>query len=112
MRVKRSLAGRRRHRKVLKAAKGYRAVGKRFKTAKQAVMRAGRHAYVGRKQKKRQMRSLWIIRINAACREHGISYSVLMNNLREAKIALNRKMLAELAVNNKESFKAVVDQVK
>jgi len=108
MRAKSSPAGRRRHKKVIKAAKGYRAVGKRFKTAKQATMRAGRHAYVGRKLKKRQFRSLWIVRINAAAREHGMSYSVFMNKLRRAKIELDRKMLAELAVNDKEAFAQIV----
>ncbi len=112
MRVKRSLAGRRRHKKVFKAAKGYRVVSKRFKLAKQAVMKAGQNAYVGRKLKKRQFRSLWIVRINAAVREHGMSYSVFMNKLREAGIKLNRKMLAEMAVNDKDAFLTVVEQVK
>ncbi|MDD4351662.1 MAG: 50S ribosomal protein L20 [Candidatus Gracilibacteria bacterium] len=112
MRVKRSLAGRRRHKKVIKAAKGYRAIGKRFKTAKQAVMRAGISAYVGRKLKKRQARSLWIVRINAAVREYEMSYSVFMNKLRDKNILINRKMLAELAVNHKDSFKAIVEAVK
>ena len=112
MRVKRSLAGRRRHKKVLKAAKGYRAVGKRLKTARQAIMKAGLHAYDGRKQKKRDFRSLWIVRINAVCREHGLSYSVFMNKLRANNIQINRKMLAELAANHKEVFTAVVEKVK
>ena len=112
MRVKRSLAGRRRHKKVFKAAKGFGQVQRRFKTAKQAVMRAGLSAYIGRKLKKRQFRSLWIVRLNAAVRAEGLSYSVFMHKMREANIQVNRKMLAELAYNNPEAFAAVMKMVK
>src|SRR3990167_10420691 len=102
MRVKRGSATRRKHKKVLKAAKGY--VGsksKLFRSARQAVMKAWRYAYKHRKEKKREFRSLWITRINAACREHGISYSRFMNALNKENIKLNRKALAEIAVSDK-----------
>ena len=113
MRVKRGSATRRKHKKVLKAAKGY--VGsksKLFRSARQAVMKAWRYAYKHRKEKKREFRSLWITRINAACREHGISYSRFMNALNKANIKLNRKALAEIAVSDKEAFKQLLSQVK
>jgi len=113
MRVKRGSATRRKHKKVLRAAKGY--VGsksKLYRSARQAVMKAWRYAYKHRKQKKRDFRSLWITRINAACREHGVSYSRFMNALNKANIKLNRKALAEIAVSDKEAFKQLVSQVK
>ncbi len=113
MRVKRGSATRRKHKKVLKAAKGY--VGsksKLFRSARQAVMKAWRYAYKHRKEKKREFRSLWITRINAACREHGISYSRFMNALNKANIKLNRKALAEIAVSDKDAFKQLLSQVK
>lgn len=113
MRVKRGSATRRKHKKVLKAAKGY--VGsksKLFRSARQAVMKAWRYAYKHRRQKKRDFRALWITRINAACREHGIPYSRFMNALNKANIKLNRKTLAEIAVSDKEAFKQLISQVK
>ena len=113
MRVKRGRATRKRHKKVLKHAKGF--VGsksKLFKSANQAVMKAWKYAYRHRRQKKRDFRSLWITRINAACREHGISYSKFINALSKSNVKLNRKILAELAVSNKEAFKKLISQVK
>ena len=113
MRVKRGRATRKRHKKVLNYAKGY--VGsksKLYKSANQAVMKAWRYAYRHRRQKKRDFRSLWITRINAACREHGLSYSKFINALTKSNIKLNRKILAELAVNDKDAFKQLVSQVK
>lgn len=113
MRVKRGRATRKRHKKVLKYAKGY--VGsksKLYKSANQAVMKAWRYAYKHRRQKKRDFRSLWITRINAACREHGLSYSRFINALNKANIKLNRKILADLAVGNKDAFKQLISQVK
>lgn len=113
MRIKRGRATRKRHKKVLKAAKGF--VGsksKLFKSANQAVMKAWKYAYKHRRQKKRDFRALWITRINAACREHGVSYSKFMHSLSKSNIKLNRKILAELAVNDKEAFKQIVSQVK
>lgn len=113
MRVKRGRATRKRHKKVLKYAKGY--VGsksKLYKSANQAVMKAWRYAYKHRRQKKRDFRSLWITRINAACREHGLSYSRFINALNKANIKLNRKILADLAVGNKDAFKQLISQAK
>ncbi len=113
MRIKRGRATKKRHKKVLKAAKGF--VGsksKLFKSANQAVMKAWKYAYKHRRQKKRDFRALWITRINAACREHGVSYSRFMHALAKSNIKLNRKILAELAVNDKEAFKQIVSQVK
>ena len=113
MRVKRGRATRKRHKKVLKAAKGF--VGsksKLFKSANQAVMKAWKYAYKHRREKKRDFRSLWITRINAACREHGVSYSRFINALNKSNIKLNRKILAELAVNDKDAFKQLISQVK
>ena len=112
-RVKRGVTARARHKKVLAAAKGYRGRrGNVFRIAKQAVMRAGQYAYRDRRNKKRVFRSLWIARINAAAREHGLSYSVFINGLNKASIGLDRKVLAELAVNDKPAFAAIVTQVK
>ena len=112
-RVKRGVTARARHKKVLDQAKGYR--GRRstvFRIAKEAVMRAGQYAYRDRRNRKRVFRALWITRINAAAREHGLTYSVFMNGLLKAEIELDRKVLAELAVNDKPAFSAIVEQVK
>ena len=104
-RVKRGVQAKKRHKKVLKQAKGYRGARSRtYKVAKQAVMRAGQYAYRDRRQKKRVFRSLWIVRINAAARENGISYSKLIAGLKKANIELDRKTLADLAVNDKEDI--------
>ena len=102
-----------RHRKVIKAAKGY--YGRRkncFRTAVQAVEKAGQYAYRDRRTKKRNFRSLWIQRINAGAREHGMTYSTFMNGVTKAGIELDRKILADLAVNDPTAFKAVVDQAR
>ena len=97
----------------MKLAKGYfGAKSKHFKMAKQAVMKSGNYAYIGRKQRKRDFRRLWITRISAACRMNNISYSVFMNGLKKANIALNRKMLAEIAVSDEAAFKALVEKAK
>lgn len=112
-RVKRGVTARARHKKVLALAKGYR--GRRstvYRIAKQAVMRAGQYAYRDRRTRKRVFRSLWIARINAAAREHGITYSRFVAGLNKAAIGLDRKVLAELAVNDKPAFAAIVAQVK
>ena len=112
-RVKRGVTARARHKKVIDQAKGFR--GRRnnvFRIAKQAVMRAGQYAYRDRRNKKRVFRALWITRINAAVREHGMTYSVFINGLKKAAIGLDRKVLADLAVTDKAAFKAVVDQVR
>ncbi|MFZ9678764.1 MAG: 50S ribosomal protein L20 [Quisquiliibacterium sp.] len=112
-RVKRGVTARARHKKILALAKGYRGRrGNVYRIAKQAVMRAGQYAYRDRRNKKRVFRSLWIARINAAAREHGISYSVFINGLNKAAIGLDRKVLAELAVNDKPAFAAIVTRVK
>ena len=112
-RVKRGVMARRRHNKVLKAAKGYyNARRKVFRVAKQAVTKAQQYAYIGRKQKKRQFRSLWIVRINAAARQYGLSYSRLMNGLKKANIELDRKALADLAVHDIAAFGQVAEQAK
>ena len=112
MRVKRGNVLRKRHKKILKLAKGF--IGARsriFKVANQAVMKALKYASRDRRVLKRNMRSLWIVRINAAVREYGISYSKFMNLLKKANIQVNRKMLAELAVNEPEAFKVIIDTV-
>ena len=112
-RVKGALMTRKRRKKTLKLAKGYfGAKSKHFKMAKQAVMKSGNYAYIGRKQRKRDFRRLWIPRISAACRMNNISYSVFMNGLKKANIALNRKMLAEIAVSDEAAFKALVEKAK
>lgn len=112
-RVKRGVTARARHKKVLERAKGFRGRrGNVYRIAVQAVMRAGQYAYRDRRNKKRVFRRLWIARINAAAREHGITYSVFINGLNKAAIGLDRKVLAELAVNDKPGFAAVVGQVK
>ncbi len=112
-RVKGGTNSRKRHNRVLKLAKGYRgAKSKQFKTAKQAVMKSLDYAYVGRKLRKREFRSLWITRINAAARINGMSYSRFMNGLKVANININRKMLADLAINDANSFAKLVETAK
>ncbi len=112
-RVKGALNARKKHKKVLKMAKGYfGARSKQYRTAKQSVMRAMAHSFAGRKQTKREYRRLWITRINAATRIHGLSYSKFMYGLKLANINMNRKMLAELAVTDADAFKALVDTAK
>ncbi|AEC19803.1 50S ribosomal protein L20 [Pusillimonas sp. SM2304] len=112
-RVKRGVTARARHKKVIKAAKGYRGRrGNVFRIAKQAVMKAGQYAYRDRRNKKRTFRALWITRINAACRELGVSYSVFIAGTKKASIELDRKVLADMAVNDKAGFAAVVEQAK
>ena len=112
-RVKRGVQSKKRHKKILKQAKGYRGARSRtFKVAKQAVQRAGQYAYRDRRVKKRTFRSLWIIRINAAARENGLSYSKLIAGLKKANIDLDRKTVAEIAVNDKEAFSLIAEQAK
>ena len=112
-RVKGAVTTRARHKKVLKRAKGYfGAKSVRFRMANQAVMKSGAYAYVGRKQNKRNFRKLWIARINAATRMCGTTYSKFMSNLKKADININRKMLAEMAVNDMPAFEALVEKVK
>ena len=112
-RVKGALMTRKRRNKVLKAAKGYwGAKSKHFKMAKQAVMKSGNYAYIGRKQKKREFRSLWIARISAQAKVNGMNYSTLMHGLKKAGVDLNRKMLAEIAVADKEAFAAICETAK
>ena len=107
--VKGALATRKRRKKTLKLAKGYfGAKSKLFKTAKEAVMKSGNYAYIGRRQKKRDFRRLWITRISAACKLNGINYSSFMNGLNKAGITINRKMLADLAVNDAAGFTTLV----
>ncbi|GAB4351663.1 MAG: 50S ribosomal protein L20 [Methylohalobius sp. ZOD2] len=104
-RVKRGVTARRRHKKVLNQAKGYYGARSRvYRVAKQAVIKAGQYAYRDRKQRKREFRALWITRINAAAREHGLSYSRLMGGLKKASIDIDRKVLADMAVYDKEAF--------
>lgn len=113
MRVKTGTVRRKKHKKILNQAKGYRMTRSRlFKVAHQAVLRAGKYAYIGRKLRKRDFRKLWIQRINAAARKNGLSYSKFMHLLKENEINLNRKMLAELAVRDEKAFQAIVDKVK
>ena len=112
-RVKRGVTAHARHKKVLDAAKGFR--GRRstvFRIAKEAVMRAGQYAYRDRRNKKRVFRALWITRINAACREHDMTYSVFIAGLKKASIELDRKVLADMAVMDKPAFAAIVGQVR
>lgn len=112
-RVKGAMMTRKRRKKVLKLAKGYYgAKSRHFKMAKQAVMKSGNYAYIGRKQRKRDFRRLWITRISAACKQNGTNYSTFMNGLKKADIALNRKMLAEIAVSDPAGFTKLVEQVK
>ena len=112
-RVKRGVTARARHKKVIDAAKGYR--GRRsnvFRIAKQAVMRAGQYAYRDRRNKKRVFRALWITRINAAVRQHDVTYSVFMNGMKKAGLELDRKVLSDMAINDKPAFAALVARIK
>ena len=112
-RIKGGLNAKKKHKRVLKLAKGYRgARSKQYRIAKQSVMRALASAYAGRKERKRQFRRLWIARINAAARMNGLSYSKLMHGLKLAGVDINRKMLAELAVSDAEGFAKLVDVAK
>lgn len=112
-RIKGGMNARKKHNRVLKLAKGYRgARSKQYRIAKQSVMRALTSAYAGRKQKKRQYRRLWIVRINAAARMHGLSYSRFMYGLKNAGIEMNRKILADMAVNDPASFAKLADVAK
>jgi len=112
-RVKRGVTAHARHKKVLKAAKGFRGRrGNVFRVAKQAVMKAGQYAYRDRRAKKRTFRALWITRINAAVREHGVSYSAFIAGLKKAAIDLDRKVLADLAVRDKAGFAVIVQQAR
>jgi large subunit ribosomal protein L20 len=112
-RVKRGVTARRRHKKILKLAKGYyNARRKVFRVANQAVIKAGQYAYIGRKQKKRNFRSLWITRINAAARLNGLSYSRFMNGMLKAGITLDRKVLADIAVHDAVGFAALAEKAK
>ena len=112
-RVKGAMMTRKRRNKTLKLAKGYwGSKSKHFKMAKEAVMKSGNYAYIGRKLKKRDFRRLWITRISAQAKVNGINYSQFMNGLKKAGIDLNRKMLAELAVSDKEAFAALVEKAK
>ena len=112
-RIKGAMATRKRRKKVLKAAKGY--YGSKhalFETAKQAVMKSGQYAYIGRKQKKRDFRRIWITRISAACKLNGMNYSTFMNGLKKAGVDLNRKMLSEIAISDPEAFTALTETAK
>ena len=112
-RVKGALMTRKRRKKTLKLAKGYwGSKSKHFKMAKQAVMKSGNYAYIGRKQRKRDFRRLWITRISAACRMNGINYSTFMNGLKKAGVTLNRKMLSEIAIADAAGFTALVEKAK
>ena len=112
-RIKGGMNAKKRHNRVLKMAKGYRgARSKQYRVAKQSVMRALTSSYAGRKQKKRQFRQLWIARINAAARMNGLSYSKLMHGLKLADVEINRKMLAELAVNDADGFAELAEVAK
>lgn len=112
-RVKRGVTAHRRHKKILKLAKGYYGARSRvFRVAKQAVIKAGQYAYRDRRQRKRQFRALWIARINAAARINGLSYSRFIAGLKKASIEIDRKVLADLAVHEKAVFSAIVEQAK
>ena len=112
-RVKRGVTARARHKKVIEQAKGYRGRRKNvYRVAKQAVTKAGQYAYRDRRQRKRQFRALWITRINAAARENGLSYSRFMDGLHKADIQIDRKLLAEMAVNDKNAFARLAEQAR
>lgn len=112
-RVKRGVTAHARHKKILSLAKGYRGRRKNvYRVAKQAVMKAGQYAYRDRRQRKRQFRQLWVVRINAAARECGLTYSCFMNGLKKSKIEIDRKVLADLAVFDKSAFGQIVEKVK
>ncbi|MCH7641188.1 50S ribosomal protein L20 [Patescibacteria group bacterium] len=103
----------RRHRKIKKAVRGYKhSARKRIKVAKEALLHAGQYAYIGRKLRKRDLRKLWIIRLNAAAREHGTTYSKLIQGLKKANIEIDRKILADIAVNDPDTFKEIVSAIK
>lgn len=113
MRIKRAVNAVKKRRSILKSAKGYRgSKSTLYRAAREQVMKSGQYAYVGRKQKKRDFRALWITRINAACRVNGISYSKFIAGLKSHNIELNRKVLADMAVREPEAFAALVGQVK
>lgn len=112
-RVKRGVTAKARHKKVLKAAKGYYGARSRsYKTARQAVFKAGQYAYRDRRVKKRDFRALWIVRINAASKAHGLSYSRFINGLKKAGIEMDRKVLADIAVNDDAAFGGLVEQAR
>ena len=112
-RVKRGVTAHARHKKVIEQAKGYRGRRKNvYRVAKQAVTKAGQYAYRDRRQKKRVFRALWIVRINAAAREHGLSYSRMMDGLHKSAVDIDRKLLAELAVSDKQAFAELAKQAK
>ncbi|HEV8645834.1 MAG TPA: 50S ribosomal protein L20 [Burkholderiales bacterium] len=112
-RVKRGVTAHARHKKVLAKAKGFRGRrGNVYRIAKQAVMRAGQYAYRDRRQKKRDFRALWIVRINAAAREFGMTYSTLINGLKKASVEVDRKVLADIAVFDKQAFERIASQAK
>jgi large subunit ribosomal protein L20 len=113
MRVKAGVVTRRRHKKILKLAEGYRgAASRRFKVANEAVMHALKYSYIHRREKKREFRKLWIARINALAREYGLTYSRFINGLKLANIDIDRKMLADLAVNDVKAFEELVNKAK
>jgi large subunit ribosomal protein L20 len=112
-RVKRGVTARASHKRIIDAAKGYRGRRKNvFRVANEAVMKAGQYQYRDRRQRKRQFRALWIARINAASRQHGLTYSVFMNGLSRAEIGIDRKVLSDIAIFDKDAFAKIVDQVK
>ncbi len=112
-RVKGGIMSHKRRKKVLKLAKGYYGARHRlFRTAKQAVMKSGRYAFIGRKQKKREFRKLWITRISAGCKMNGMNYSTFMNGLKKCGVTLNRKMLSEMAIQDAAGFPALCEQAK
>ncbi|HCW89169.1 MAG TPA: 50S ribosomal protein L20 [Marinobacter sp.] len=112
-RVKRGVVARRRHKKIMKQAKGYYGARSRvFRVAKQAVIKAGQYAYRDRRNRKRQFRALWIARINAGARANGLSYSRLIAGLKKANVEIDRKVLADLAMNEQQAFTAVVEKAK
>src|SRR5690349_3825530 len=112
-RVKRGVTARAKHKKVLAKAKGYYGARSRvFRVAKQAVIKAAQYAFRDRRQRKREFRALWIIRVNAGAREHGMSYSAFMNGLKKASINLDRKILSDIAIHDKEAFATLVEQAK
>ena len=113
MRIKRAVNAVKKRRKILKQAKGYfGAKSKLYRTAREQVMKSGQYAYIGRKQKKRDFRALWITRINAACRLNDISYSRFVSGLKKANVSLNRKVLADMAVREPEAFAKLVEVAK
>lgn len=112
-RVKRSVTARGKHKKVLARAKGYRGARRKvFRVANQAVMRAGQYAYRDRRRRKRDFRALWIVRINAAAREYGLSYSRFMNGLKKAAVDVDRKVLADIAVHDRQAFSVLADKAR